>query len=132
MVEQSVIVERWENALRVLQQMTTHERRRHFNMGSWGQKTECGTIACLAGHCSIDPWFKHRGFTSAFEKITKNHPPQLCFTGQEPEIFFGHGGYNAIFLNCCATFTEVVRDVKKHIKWLKCGGDPQVFPGWAQ
>jgi len=50
-------LERWEQALCVLDGLTPHERENHFNMGTWGRRTECGTNACLAGHCSLNPWF---------------------------------------------------------------------------
>lgn len=56
------IIERWENVLRVLTSMTRHEREHHFAMTIWGTKTSCGTVGCAAGHCSLDPWFRKRGF----------------------------------------------------------------------
>lgn len=62
------IIERWENVLRVLTSMTRHERNRHFEMIDWGRKTSCGTIACAAGHCSLDPWFRRRGFSGEFRE----------------------------------------------------------------
>lgn len=52
---------RWENAERVLVKLPKHERTRHWNMGHWGIKTDCGTVCCAAGHCGLDPWFRKRG-----------------------------------------------------------------------
>lgn len=62
------IIERWENVQRVLKALTPHERRHHFEMQSWGHKTDCGTVACVAGHCSLDPWFRRRGFAAEWDK----------------------------------------------------------------
>ncbi len=58
------LIERWQNGLRVLQSMDPHEREKHFNMALWGRKTDCGTVACAAGHFSLDPWFVTLGFSS--------------------------------------------------------------------
>lgn len=55
-------ISRWSNVIRVLQALTPHQRKKHWNMEFWGVKTECGTIACAAGHCGLDPWFKRQGF----------------------------------------------------------------------
>src|SRR6267378_1550966 len=59
-------IARWEQVLRVLRGLTKHERKKHFNMGFFGQKTSCGTVACAAGHCGLDPWFRRRGFKLDF------------------------------------------------------------------
>src|SRR5260370_6670727 len=71
-------IERWEQALRVLESMTEHERRLHFDMTSWGKQTHCGTVACLAGHCSLDLWFRERGFSGQVDETG------LYFTGADP------------------------------------------------
>jgi hypothetical protein len=55
-------IERLEQLIRVLQSLTPHEKRRHFDMEQWGYKNECGTVCCAAGHAARDPWFKRRGF----------------------------------------------------------------------
>jgi hypothetical protein len=62
-------IERWENVLRVLKGLTPHQRAHHWDMESWGYNTHCGTVACAAGHCGLDPWFRRRGF-----KLNVNHP----------------------------------------------------------
>jgi len=54
--------ERWKNALRVLEAMDEHARISHFYMGDWINFNECGTVGCIAGHCSLDPWFHEQGF----------------------------------------------------------------------
>ena len=74
------LIERWENGLRVLKAMDPHEREKHFNMALWGKKTDCGTLACAAGHMSLDPWFRRRGFASVWR------PPQLTRSDEETVI----------------------------------------------
>lgn len=58
------LIERYENVIRVLGSLSRHERREHFDMSTFGRITDCGTVACAAGHCSLDPWFRKRGFAS--------------------------------------------------------------------
>ena len=117
--ETSPYVERWEQALRVLEGMTEHERTKHFNMGIWGAETDCGTVACLAGHCSLDPWFRDRGFRGKF-----SIDGYLKFTDATPEGFFGERGNAHIFTGPDETWEDVVESVKAHIDYLKVGGDP--------
>jgi hypothetical protein len=56
------IIERYEQVKRVLEGLDEHARKHHWDMSIWGTKTDCGTVACAAGHCSLDPWFQERGF----------------------------------------------------------------------
>lgn len=116
---QADYIERWEQALRVLTKMTKHERERHFNMSHWGERTECGTVACLAGHCSLDPWFRERGFRSYFAENGA-----LYFRHAVPEDFFGDVGETRVFMKLSATYDEVVELTKQHIQYLKDGGEP--------
>lgn len=109
-------IERWEQVLRVLRGLTRHQRRRHWNMGTWGEKTPCGTVACAAGFCGLDPWFRRRGlknnFTSGFSD----------WQGEEVGEFFGHEGSEEIFYNPeHRTVGEVIRQVRKYLKLLKAG-----------
>lgn len=110
-----IVIERWQNAARVLQSLSPHEKRRHFDMGTWGDKTDCGTVACAAGHCSLDPWFRRRGFTSSFSESG-----ELCFMKLEPENFFDSEGVNEIFCNTNRRpVSDVIREIKAHIRHLK-------------
>lgn len=109
-------VQRWEQCLRVLLELTPHERRRHFDMSVWGRKTPCGTVACAAGHCALDPWFNDRGFSILFSERT---PMQPTWPGMRPDVFFGHRGYEQIFIRTWYTFDQVVSAVRKHIRKLK-------------
>ena len=65
---------RWQSAERVLTGLPKHVREQHWGMEHWGVQTECGTVACAAGHCGLDPWFIKRGFKLLpikFEKLLK-------------------------------------------------------------
>ena len=35
-----------------------------FDMGVYFRQTTCGTVACIAGHCAMDPWFEAQGFSA--------------------------------------------------------------------
>jgi hypothetical protein len=120
--ETSTMVERWEQLLRVLDGLTTHERQKHFYMGSWGVQTDCGTVACAAGHCALDPWFRERGFIGKFD-----HRYELIFPQLRPEVFFGQRGHNMIFTGPFEEYEDVVAAVKAHIEYLKAGGDPNEY-----
>lgn len=122
-VSREVLVERWENCLRVLQNLTPHQRRKHWRMSTWGMVTGCGTVACAAGHCALDPWFQRRGLKM---KIIVRHDEELGDSlhaelddGLVP-IFFGDRGTNNIFYDTThRSVGTVIREVKAHIKWLQ-------------
>jgi hypothetical protein len=118
-VTQAQYIERWERALVVLEGMSEHERTKHFDMDSWGRKTPCGTVACVAGHCSLSPWFIERGFHS---KLL--HGVWLDFTGFSTRQFFGEGGHADVFMATREKYDTIVGLVRDHIAYLKRGGDP--------
>jgi hypothetical protein len=110
---------RWENVLRVLRGLTPHERRKHWDMSYWGRPTECGTIACAAGHCALDPWFRKRGFASMLGEGTGTEWLGWEYFG--PRDFFGHGAQK-IFHDCTPrSVGAVIKEVQRHIKDLKLG-----------
>lgn len=105
-------IERWENVERVLKALTPHERRKHWDMSQWGIKTDCGTVACAAGHCAMDTWFKRRGLKPFWwiDGVMDLHP----------EDFFGEDGSNDIFYNSTIRpVSKVIREVRAYIKRLK-------------
>lgn len=113
-------VARWENVLRVLQKLTPHERRRHWEMNTFGEKTECGTVACAAGHCGLDPWFRRRGFKLEF--TSHNFDGEKFYEGTiiRAADFFGAEGADDIFHNATKrSVSKVIQEVKSHIKRLK-------------
>jgi hypothetical protein len=114
-------IERWQNVLRVLRALTPHERKRHFDMSWWGLKTDCGTVACAAGHCGMDPWFRRRGFKLRFGKDAK--------IGESPSVteFFGFEGAHGIFLNSTIRPVGlVIKEIRQHIKNLKASPDGDI------
>lgn len=62
----TTLLEKWENVLRVLEGLSQHEREKHWDMSTWGVQTPCGTVACAAGHCALDPWFQERGLMASW------------------------------------------------------------------
>ena len=104
-------IERWERVERVLTELTPHERRKHFDMRGWARKTPCGTVACAAGHCGMDPWFRRRGFHIS---------PNGDFKGMDVTAFFGYHGTNHIFLNATKRpVSDVIKEVRAYVKQLK-------------
>lgn len=118
------MLEKWEQLLRVLDGLTPHEREKHLYMGVWGAQTDCGTVACAAGHCAMDPWFRERGFIGKFGAMN-----EMTFPKWQPEDFFGQRGYDMIFTGPHEEYDEVVAAVKDHIEYLKKGGDPNQGDG---
>lgn len=102
MIQSNELIERWRNVHRVLNAMPEHERQKHWDMSIWGKQTECGTVACAAGHCGLDAWFRERGF-------------KLDFRGHESRIsnvpdFFGLEGTSRIFWDSTQRPVETVID----------------------
>ena len=105
-------VKRWEGVERVLKKLTPHQRKKHFDMRFWGKKTGCGTVACIAGHCGLDPSFRRQGFrmnlsgTAYFDKVS-------------PAQFFGQAAYNGIFTRTLDTYFEACTNVSIYLRYLK-------------
>jgi len=105
-------IERWENVLRVLKGLTPHQRRKHWSMRFYVKQTECGTIACAAGHCGLDPWFRRLRF-----KLTTD-----VGMGEVTLNFFGRRGSEEIFWDVRdRPVGEVIREVKAYLKELRHG-----------
>ena len=119
-------IERWENVERVLKALTPAQRRREWDMANWGIQTECRTIACAAGHCGLDPWFRRRGFKLKPRKRREGN--LMASAGGEgrfessiyPEGFFGWNGAERIFYNAQPRpVSAVIREVRAYIKELR-------------
>jgi hypothetical protein len=113
-------VERWRHVERVLLALDEHARAEHWNMKTFGVKNECGTIACAAGHCGMDPWFIDQGLVlevvgdGAATFSGGCHAPDVIL------LFFGLDGVSHIFLNCKKRSVDVVvLEVRDHIERLK-------------
>ena len=119
------LIERWQNVLRVLRALTPHQRRKHWDMQSFGYQDECETIACAAGHCSLDPWFRRRGFKSyvanrALQIAGYEETQFNTAWGNGCIQFFGLDGARSIFFNGDKRpVGQVIREVRSHIKWLE-------------
>ena len=117
-------ITRWEHVVKVLKNLTPHERRRHWDMGTWGEKTDCGTVACAAGHCAMNPWFKRHGLKSEWAKYKNWHTREMETVLEIPKLhqFFGDWGVEEIFYNIeHRPVGQVIREVKAHIKALRNG-----------
>lgn len=117
-------IERWEQCLRVLENLPEHARLHHWNMGKWGIQTDCGTVACAAGHCALDPWFTNQGFALVWSNACMcrdcQETPHTKSASLDPASFFGHDGSEKIFWDDSARPVETVIDeVKAYIAELK-------------
>lgn len=113
-------IERWEQCARVLENMPEHEREKHWDMGTFGTQTDCGTVACAAGHCGLDRWFRLRGFQLNFEKCTCGDPHCYVQRMSQPQAFFGDVGTARIFLNANPRPVDaVLAEVREYIDELK-------------
>lgn len=129
---QAQYIERWEQALRMLEAMPPEKRAAEFDMALWGFKTACGTKACFAGHCSLDPWFIAQGFIGTFRPLTRSELEDGYYEKSigildfaiEPEEFFGSRGFHTVFLNSGAGYEEIAQGTRELIEWLKDNGDP--------
>lgn len=111
------MIERWEQCLRVLRDLTPHQRKKHFDMGGFIQDTACGTVGCAAGHCAMDAWFRRRGFAAKPGPHDKQwYLPADVYIAD----FFGEEGSREIFHDLTQRpVGQVIREVSKHIKYLK-------------
>jgi hypothetical protein len=120
-------IERWEHADLTLKNLSPHEKRKHFDLGDWGTKGPCGTVACVAGHCGMDPWFRRRGFKLDFEFVRYTCGGQKeGFWQMKGDIaddafrFFGSEGYYRIFTGTDVRGEQRVSDSRKAIqRYLK-------------
>lgn len=108
-------VERWENVLRVLKNLSPHQRRKHFDMNNFLEETACGTVGCAAGHCAMDPWFRRRGLKAELESDGYWYLPD----GVDLHDYFGEGS-RTIFHNYEPRPVGVVmKEVRAHLKDLR-------------
>lgn len=112
-ISEPTLIEKWENVYRVLHDMPEHDRQKHWNMAQWGVLTECGTVACAAGHCGLDPWFRKRGFRLNFNR---GGDPDIT----PPETYFGYEGTGRIFWDPTTRPVEAVEaEVAAFLQELK-------------
>ena len=121
---------RWENVLRVLRGLSRHERKKHWNMADWGEKTDCGTVACAAGHCGLDPWFRRQGLKFNFTKYAFTNEYfgnwDVCTDTNDFTVdhFFGDvGTYNIFYNGDARPVGKVINEVRCHLTQLRKGKD---------
>ena len=120
-------IARWAALDRALARLTPHERERHFDMKTWGEKTECGTVACAAGHGSFDPTLNRMGFKGRFDRAG-----DIKFS-MEPEDFFGERGDQEIFCgDIQGTVASVRQQIKQFIKELKAKRHDGTYPEYDE
>lgn len=94
----SVALDRLDQGLRVLSNLSEHDRTEHWNMEEWATLTPCGTIGCAGGHMAMDPWFNEHGLYLVFTDMLKPDDchcvdcQQRAMRGQlsiGPQTFFG-------------------------------------------
>ena len=78
----SVYREGLQQAIRVLQALPEQQRVNNFNISIYAIRSGVGVIACIAGHCGLDPWFQERGFVTAIGE-------SMGSVSVLPEDFFG-------------------------------------------
>jgi hypothetical protein len=89
-------------------------------MHTFGEQTDCGTIACAAGHCAMDPWFRKRGFIGEFpegygEMQFQKLSVDEFFTSYDLETF----GTDIFWDSRQRPVSQVIKEVKAYIKILK-------------
>lgn len=110
-------IERWEQAIRVLENMDEHTRTKHWHMAKWGVVTYCGTVACAAGHCGMDPWFMERGLVLHDDREWDGINPSFRATVRE---FFGDEGYHNIFMNGTErSVDQVINEIREYVVVLR-------------
>jgi hypothetical protein len=129
-------IERYRQLIRVMRGLSPHKRREHFNMRIWGQRTECGTVACAAGHAAQDAWFKDQGFLLV-QNLYEEASRQLIVTYQGRrgwgaiEGFFGpsYAPVHPVFM-APMDIDGVIRAAEKEIAKLEAGMYQRVVSGW--
>ena len=61
-------VKRWATAVQVIENLSDHEIKDHFKMGTWVEKTDCGTVGCAAGLLACNPTVRRQGFEVLWER----------------------------------------------------------------
>lgn len=121
-------IERWRNMKRVLRNLTPHQKKEHFRMETWGRHTECGTVACAGGFCSLDPWFQARGLVGEIKE--EGFLTRLVVNGRMEDIyksmicFFGYTGSSEILGYAKQrSVTTVMKEISAYIRRLKDSED---------
>lgn len=115
-------IERWQNVVRVLESLDKHQRTKHFSMINWGDVTDCGTVACAAGWCGLDPWFHSQGFAM---RLFRHLPPfrgypkiEIDYDLGDVEEFFGTEGSRIFFDSSARSVEKVLEEIREYLALL--------------
>ena len=81
-IDNSVYIERLRQAKRVMQGLSEDQRLNNFDIGVYVVKSDHGIVGCVAGLCSLDPWFQQEGLISELNELGGKVSPR-------PSVFFG-------------------------------------------
>jgi hypothetical protein len=125
-------IERYTEAIRTLKALPAHVKKEHWNMGDWGSDTECGTVACAAGHCGVDQWFIRRGL-KLHVKVGKRLEINDNFS-RDANDFFGNAGMDRVFTGRGdRPVAVVVEELKRHVEIMRLeakSGEIKKEMGW--
>jgi len=83
-ISNSVYRERLQQAKRVMEGLTEQQRSNNFDINRFASESEFGVIACIAGHCGLDPWFQAQGFETDIKDSNVNILPEDFFGTMKP------------------------------------------------
>lgn len=83
-VSNSECRERLQQAKRVLEGLSEEQRVHNFDINIVARHSARGIVACIAGHCGLDPWFQERGLVTLV-----GDPCSIGDVSIRPEDFFG-------------------------------------------
>lgn len=120
-----ILIERTKKLLELDTILTDHEKTEHFDMRVWAQETECGTVACLAGHAAIQPWFKKRGFYLKYVGSARAPATGDASGAWACNQFFGSGAYGDMFnyVSFNESWDDVMVRVRTRLALLKAFKD---------
>jgi len=103
--------ERAEGIVRVLEELTPTQRKHAFDMNTWGERSPsevrklpgCGTTACAAGWCGLDPTFRKNGFRMKLSDHTFS---------VGPADYFGNRIWSNLFMMTDTHFPEVIKQAR--------------------
>jgi len=97
-----------------MQGLSDPQRVHNFNIGVFAIRSDFGVIACIAGHCGLDPWFQERGFftTVGADLGSISMAPEDFFGTDKP--FFSYGAKRLV------TFDDALRALDSAIASFAC------------
>lgn len=108
---------------------TLTRAKKDFNMQTWGEekfdwydgqgKARCGTAMCLAGHMSLDPYFRRRAFVGTWDRGTL----RLLRTNPATGKAYAQGGSDHRQFNWVAKVAEVLGVSRDEADFLTEPGD---------